>query len=186
MGIGKLSTLRTLTVQNNKLEALPPELCECIALEEVDVSNNPLEGQHCGGVPPSIVRDVPGILWLMRRHLVRRPSHTIRLALSRRIYASSRICYALPRRHRAHILLPRQPPRPSNELPSDIIPLLHFAQEARDRIADLEDHNRRLEDREKDSVLHVQKLDEGIVEMKRKAEEEEEERKRKDKKCVIC
>jgi hypothetical protein len=169
VSIGKLSALKRLSVQNNKLAALPPELNECISLEDIDVSNNPVAEQCCGGVPPSIQRDVPGILWLMTRHKVRR------------VCSSCARGVGMAPRHTAA----QRPPADGGSLCPPPPPSAR-AQETRDQIAHLEDHNRLLEDREKDSVLRVEALNETIVQAEEKCKELEQTLKDTKKSCVIC
>ena len=79
-----------------------------------------------------------------------------------------------PRRHARACPVPPPPP-PSAR-----------AQETRDQIAHLEDHNRLLEDREKDSVLRVEALNETIVQAEEKCKELEQTLKDTKKSCVIC
>jgi len=62
--VGKLAVLRILHLQNNNLRELPPDLGGCLAVDEIDMTNN----DDCVNIPKELFRDTNLILWLCRHN----------------------------------------------------------------------------------------------------------------------
>ena len=62
--VGKLTVLRVLQCQNNKLSTIPPELGDLLSLDDVDFTNNP----DIDNVPAQLLNDTNMIVWICRHN----------------------------------------------------------------------------------------------------------------------
>ena len=65
--LGNIPTLRVLKASNNHLREVEPQICRCLALEEVDVQGNDTEN-----VPNELRGNTNMILWLCKRDKAQR------------------------------------------------------------------------------------------------------------------